>query len=201
MSILPIDFYQRNNPIRIAKELLGKSLVTRINDKLTSGIIVETEAYKAPDDKASHAYGMRKTSRTETMFVEGGKAYIYLCYGIHHLFNVVSGPKDVPHAILIRAIEPKLGISTMLKRRSMFKTEKRLTNGPGILSQALGITRHLNTIDLTKKKSIWIEEIGLHYNPKQLIASPRVNIGYAEEFIEKPWRFRVKDSEWTSKAK
>ena len=123
MSVLPFEFYQRSNPVLIAKELLGKSLVTQINGIQTSGIIVETEAYKAPQDKASHAYGMRRTARTKTMFEPGGRAYVYLCYGIHHLFNVVSGPLNMPHAILIRAVEPQSGTEKMLLRRKMKKAD------------------------------------------------------------------------------
>ena len=201
MSILSRSFYKRSNPVKIAKELLGKELVTRISGKTTSGIIVETEAYKAPEDKASHAYGMRRTSRTETMFGVGGIAYIYLCYGIHHLFNVVTGPENTPHAILVRAVEPKTGIADMLERRNLQSPEPRTTNGPGILSQALGITTRNNDVDLTKKKIIWIKETGVFFPSNEIISSPRVNIGYAEEFIKKPWRFRVKDSKWTSTAK
>jgi DNA-3-methyladenine glycosylase len=138
--ILPLSFYVRNDVVQISRELLGKFLVTYINGKITSGMIVETEAYRASDDKACHAYNMRRTARTEVMFAEGGKAYIYLCYGIHHLFNVVTGPKDNAQAVLIRAVEAIDNIPLMMQRRGREKAGPQLTAGPGVLSKALGIT-------------------------------------------------------------
>ena len=201
MSILSKDYYQTSNAIKLAKDLLGKVISSEIDNKLCSGRIVETEAYMAPEDKASHAYGMKRTKRTETMFLSGGRSYVYLCYGMYHLFNIVSGKADVPHAILVSAIEPLQGIDQMLKRRGMLNLLPNVSNGPGKLSQALGITKKDNDIDLAKGKRIWISDDGIRFKIKETIASPRVNIGYAQEYISKPWRFRVMNSKWTSRAK
>ncbi len=188
--------------MQISQELLGKYLVTNINRQITSGKIVETEAYRAPDDKACHAYNNRRTDRTEVMFAEGGKAYVYLCYGIHHLFNVVTAKEDIAHAVLIRAIEPADNIDVMLTRRNMKKLERRISAGPGTLSQALGITSKWTGIDMTAPDSpIWIENRGENILSKNIIASPRVGIDYAEECVGWPWRFRIKNSMWTSLAK
>jgi DNA-3-methyladenine glycosylase len=196
------SFYTRTDVVQISQELLGKYLVTNINGQITSGKIVETEAYRAPNDKASHAYNNRRTGRTETMFAEGGKAYIYLCYGIHHLFNAVTGKENMAHAILIRAIEPVDNIGAMLLRRNMKKPERRLTAGPGTLTQALGISTFMTGTDMTAADSpIWIEDRGENILPGNIIASPRVGIAYAEECVDWPWRFRVSGSAWTSLAK
>jgi len=157
MSKLPAKFYKRGDVLAISKELLGKVLCSQFDDNLTSGIIVETEAYAGETDRASHAYRGKRTHRTEIMYASGGRAYIYLCYGIHHLFNIVTNVKDTPHAILIRAIEPLVGIDIMLKRRNMVKPLSKLTAGPGILSQALGIQYFHSGISILGNK-IWIED-------------------------------------------
>ena len=163
-------------------------------------MIVETEAYMAPDDKASHAFQNRRTNRTKVMFESGGIAYVYLCYGIHHLFNIVTGPRDMAHAILVRAVEPKEGLETMLKRRKMNQASYRLTGGPGSLSSALGITTALTGSPLGRKDSkVWLEDRG--FQVQSVIKSPRVGVDYAEECALWNWRFRVKDNLWTSKAK
>ncbi len=197
------EFYQRSDVTNLAQDLLGMVLCTHLDGHHTCGIIVETEAYKAPEDKASHAYGGRRTARTETMFGPGGLAYVYLCYGIHHLFNVVTGPRDVPHAILIRGIEPVVGEEIMLERRKMAKLEPRLTSGPGSLSRALGISTALNAVDLASKKSpIWIETPEKEKEADfDIIASPRVGVDYAEECAAWPWRYRIAGNPWTSPAK
>ena len=137
MKKLPTEFYQRNNVLVIAKELLEKILVTRFDSSETSGRIIEAEAYNGAIDKASHAFAGRRTKRNEIMFADGGVAYVYLCYGIHHLFNVVTHCKEVPHAILIRALEPVKGIDEMLRRSRKKKFNNTLTRGPGNLSKAL----------------------------------------------------------------
>ena len=124
--MLPAHFYTRPDVVQVAKDLLGKYLVTNFEGQVTSGKIVETEAYRAPDDRASHAFGNRRTARTEVMFAEGGHAYVYLCYGIHHLFNVVTGPSEMAHAVLVRAVQPVDNVELMLARR--------LTAGPGSLT-------------------------------------------------------------------
>ena len=202
MKRLKKSFYTREDVVQISKDLLGKVLVTNINQQRTSGIIVETEAYRAPDDKACHAYNNRFTNRTKVMFEEGGCAYIYLCYGIHHLFNIVTAKKGMAHAVLVRAIEPLENIEGMLARRNKLKVNRQLTGGPGVASKALGITTQLTGCSLIGKDApIWIEDRGTIISEDQIIASPRVGVDYAEECAAWNWRFRVKDSKWTSSAK
>lgn len=136
------------------------------------------------------------------MFAEGGIAYVYLCYGIHHLFNVVTGKEGMPHAVLIRAIAPIENIPVMLERRNFPKIKPQLTAGPGVMSKALGIkTDHTGHSICKKDSKIWLENRDSPLKPSQIIASPRVGIAYAEECVEWPWRFRIKDSKWTSPAK
>lgn len=201
MSKLPKSFYLKGNVLEVGKKLLGKFLCTKIDGTLTSGMIVETEAYNGVSDKASHAFGNRRTNRTEIMFAEGGVSYVYLCYGIYSLFNVVTNEKEIPHAVLIRAVEPIDGIEKMLLRRGKQKLEKNLTSGPGILSQALGINfRRHNGLDL-QKNEIWIESRGVEIMENEIVKSTRVGVDYAEEDAKLPWRFRIKNSKWTSKAK
>lgn len=198
MSVLPIEYYRLNDALEISKDLIGKFLFTKIGSTVTGGMIVETEAYCAPDDRASHAYGLRRTKRNEVMYHAGGVCYVYLCYGIHSLFNVVVGEADFPHAVLIRAIEPITGLDEMLKRRCKQKADRSLTGGPGALSQALGITIGHNGISLVST-TIWIEDRGIKIPEHSLLASPRVGVDYAGEDALLPWRFRVKDNPWTSK--
>ena len=194
------DYYLSEDVVAISKDLLGKYLFTKIDGKLTAGIITETEAYAGEIDKASHAYGGRRTNRTEVMFAEGGVSYVYLCYGIHHLFNVVTNFKNVPHAVLIRAIKPVEGIDTILKRRNIISPEnilkhtknnfKKIAAGPGTVSQSLGITTKYSGIDLTGNK-IWIEDKGLKISKKDIATGPRVGVDYAEEDARLPYRFII----------
>ncbi|MBO9700388.1 MAG: DNA-3-methyladenine glycosylase [Sporocytophaga sp.] len=193
-------FYTREDVIAISKELLGKYLITCINGKLTSGMIVETEAYLGAEDRASHAYGNRKTKRTEPFYKEGGIAYVYMCYGIHFLFNIITNKTEIPHAVLIRAVEPSEGIETMLERRKKSKLKPELTAGPGALSVALGISAKHNETDLSGSE-IWVEDRGVIVKKNDIIASPRVGVAYAKEDALKPWRFRIKDNPYTSKAR
>ena len=192
MSKLLREFYVRPSVVQIAKDLLGKYLLTRLEDTATGGMIVETEAYAGPEDRASHAYNSRRTSRTEIMFHEGGVAYVYLCYGIHHLFNIVTNVEGIPHAVLIRAIEPTDGVELMLHRRNMKEVSLKLSGGPGTLTQALGIkTTHTQT-DLTGEQ-IWLEDRGFLVPEDEIIAGPRVGVSYAGEDAENPWRFQLKN--------
>lgn len=184
--------------MELAQQLLGQKIITHIDGKLTSGMIVETEAYQGPEDKASHAYLNRRTPRTETMFAPGGVLYVYLCYGIHSLVNIVTGPKDVPHAVLIRAIEPLEGLEVMLKRRKMHKVTPKLTSGPGCLSQALGLNCSHDGVSLDSSL-VWIEKHKTIVLSNQM-ASSRVGIAYAKEHQHLPWRFRIKNNPWTSPA-
>ncbi len=200
--MLPAHFYTRPDVVQVAKDLLGKYLVTYFDGQLTAGKIVETEAYRAPDDRACHAFGNRRTARTEVMFAEGGQAYIYLCYGIHHLFNVVTGEEGMAHAVLVRAVEPIDNVELMLERRSMSSPAPKLTAGPGALSQALGIrTRHSGISLLDPGSPIWLEDRGEVVMEENIVASPRVGVGFAGECALWPWRFRIAGSPWTSPAK
>jgi DNA-3-methyladenine glycosylase len=197
---LPESFYTRTDVVKIARELLGKVLVTHFDGVLTSGMIVETEAYAGVTDKASHAHGGRRTNRTEIMYAKGGTAYVYLCYGIHHLFNVVTNVQDTPHAILIRAIEPLEGIDTMLFRRHKEKLQPSLTAGPGAMSMALGIaTQHTGT-DL-QSKDLYIEDRGIKIPNKDIIAGTRVGVAYALDDALRPYRFSIKENKYVSKGR
>lgn len=179
---------------------MGKFLVTNFEDRLTAGRIVETEAYRGPDDKACHAHLNRFTKRTQVMFEAGGVAYIYLCYGIHHLFNVVTAEAGMPHAILIRAIEPTDGIEIMQERRGMNTLKPQLTAGPGVMSKALGIDKAYTGISITDPGSpIWIEDRQEVLPPEDICSGPRIGIDYAEECKDWSWRFWIKGNRWVSK--
>ena len=198
-TTLDKSFYTRDDVTLIAHELLGKVLCTRIDGVLTSGIIVETEAY-SQSERACHAYGGKRTPRTEIFYHEGGLSYVYLCYGIHYLFNVITNRSRIADAVLIRALQPLDGIETMLERRGMDKIAPRIAAGPGSLSRAMGIDKNHNGLSMTGDE-IWIEDHGTSFRKSQLIASPRVGVDYAGEDALLPWRYRLKDSPWTSKAK
>lgn len=188
--ILPSSFYQHQDVIHVSQQLLGKFLCTFIDGELTSGMIIETEAYRGPEDRASHAFGNRRTKRTEVMFQKGGVCYVYLCYGLHALFNVITNTHDIPHAVLIRAIKPVDGIECMLRRRKQTKLNAKLTSGPGRLAQALGISVKHNGLSLCGQQ-IWVEDRGVKVDPKSILASPRVGVDYAKEDAFFPWRFRI----------
>jgi DNA-3-methyladenine glycosylase len=199
MEILPKPFYLASDVQQIAQNLLGKILWTNFENQVSYGRIVETEAYQAPEDKASHAYNWKKTKRTQTMFLEGGHSYIYLCYGIHHLFNVVTGPENLPHAVLIRGLEPVKGLPFMAARTNKSEFSTSLSNGPGSLSKALGIsTKHDATKLYEPKSLICIKEDGFQVAKSEIIAGPRVGIAYAEDYISKPWRYFIKGNPWVS---
>lgn len=198
MKKLAREFYTRSDILKVARELLGKKLVVKArNGARVAGIIVETEAYRGPEDRASHAYNGRRTQRTETMYGIGGTAYVYFVYGMYHQFNVVTGVEGVPHAVLVRAIEPVEGLE-LIRRRRPGKSEHQLTSGPGKLCLALGIDRKLDRADLLGKR-VWIEE-GVSVFQRQIARGPRVGIDYAEEWIKKPWRFWVKDNPFVSRS-
>lgn len=197
---LPLSFYGRDNVVTIARELLGKVLCSNINGVYTAGKIVETEAYNGRTDKACHSYIHGKTERTRIMFGRPGKAYIYLCYGIHHLFNVVTNQEGLADAVLIRGIEPLDGIDEILHRRGKTKMDRSVGGGPGIVSQALGITTDFYGTDLLGDL-IWIEDRSISISEEEIIASPRVGVHYAEEDALLPWRFRIRNNPFTSLAK
>ncbi|MBI2438652.1 MAG: DNA-3-methyladenine glycosylase [Lentisphaerae bacterium] len=197
---LPAAFFRRRDVIQISRDLLGQYLFTRLGRSgVTGGRIVETEAYAGATDRASHAYGNRRTRRTAVMYVPGGVAYIYLCYGLHALFNIITGPKGIPHAVLIRALEPTHGLAVMLRRRRKEHPDRTLTAGPGALAQALGLSVHYSGASLLGNK-IWLEK-GIDFLPKQVVSTTRVGVDYAGSDARRPWRFLVRDSAWTSSAK
>lgn len=197
MKKLGISFYQRYDTLQIANDLLGKILVTKWNSGITSGRIVEVEAYTGVTDKASHAFGGRRTGRNEVMYAEGGRAYVYLCYGIHHLFNVVTHAKEIPHAILIRALDPLEGIDAMLERTGKKKLDHTLTRGPGNVSKALGICTSHSGLALTGKE-IFIADDGFVFAKKEIAASPRIGVDYAGKDALLPYRFYVKGNPFVS---
>lgn len=199
MAKLDHAFYLEKNVLKVAKALLGKVLVTEIGGIRTSGRIVETEAYNGAVDRASHAWNNRRTARTEIMFAEGGAAYVYLCYGIHHLFNVVTNLENVPHAVLVRALEPVDGIPEMLRRTGKPSVNYTLTAGPGSLSRALGITTSLTGQSL-QGNQIWIEDAPV-VPAKNIEARTRVGVAYAMEDAYLPYRFSIKGNKWVSKGK
>jgi DNA-3-methyladenine glycosylase len=197
---LKLPFFLQSDVVSVGRQLLGKHLFTRIDGgPLTGGIIVEAEAYAGPEDWASHAHGNRRTPRTEVMYARGGVAYVYLCYGIHSLFNVITNEAEVPHAVLIRAIEPTHGLETMLERRRMNALARNLAAGPGALSQALGIRCGHSGLSLLGRE-IWLEDRGARVPPRAIVAGPRVGVGYAGADAKRPWRFRIRGSPWTSRA-
>jgi DNA-3-methyladenine glycosylase len=197
---LPKAFYTRPEVTDIARELLGKYLFTNKNGELTGGMIVETEAYAGVTDMASHAWNGRFTPRTSIMYDEGGVAYVYFCYGIHYLFNVVTNVEGMPHAVLVRALEPTHGIDIMMERRGKIKTDRTLCGGPGALAAALALDKSDTGADLGGD-TVWLEDRGITIKPAQIISSPRVGVAYAKEHALWPYRFRLKDSPWTSPAK
>jgi len=180
----------REDVLQISRELLGKVLVTQFGNKITSGIITETEAYRGVTDKASHAYNNRRTARTEIMYHTGGTAYVYLCYGIHSLFNVVTNKENIPHAVLIRAIAPDKGIKEMLHRRGVRAAGKKTFTGPGSVSQALGIHYSHSGEKLSGNK-IWIEDIGHKVELAKIQVSPRIGVDYAGKDALLPYRFFI----------
>lgn len=191
--VLPRTFYANPDVVEVSRKLLGKVLCTNFGSEFTSGIITETEAYCGRDDKACHANNGKRTARTEVMFGPPGHAYVYLCYGIHHLFNVVTNKKGVADAVLIRAVQPLDGLGIIKKRRGI-KEQKSLTDGPGKLSQALGITTRHSTISLSQPP-VWIEDRGIEIPQRQVKVTPRIGIDYAEEDALLPWRFVLADSQ------
>lgn len=187
---LPLSYYQQDDVLYLSRHLLGKYLLTNIDGKLTGGVIIETEAYRGPEDRASHAFANRRTKRNEVMYAQGGISYVFICYGIHAMLNIVTNKKDIPHAILVRALAPMIGIEVMVDRRMKKEANDTLTSGPGSLCQALGITKKHNGIPL-QGPTIWIEDRGIKVSSKEIIAGPRVGIDYAGEDAKLPWRFQI----------
>ena len=191
---IPVSFYRKEDVIQISKSLLGKKIYSNINNHIVSGMIVETEAYNGVEDRASHAFNNNLTKRTQPMFCNGVISYVYMCYGIHCLFNIVTNNKNIPDAILIRAVQPLSGINIMKKRRKIQKD--KLCSGPGCFTKSFGINLKHNQQSLISN-TIWIENYK-SINESNIICSPRVGIDYAKDFKLKPWRFRIKNNPYTS---
>lgn len=191
MTRINREYYLHHDTLWIARDLLGKHLYCNINQQgLRGGIITETEAYLGARDRASHAYNNRRTKRTETMFQEGGVAYVYLCYGIHHLFNIVTHKEDIPHAILIRAVL-QTGYPVKTKTKAV-KKHPGLLDGPGKLTKALGITTQLDGLPLDGNV-VWLENHQIKVPEELIISTPRIGVDYAGEDAKRPYRFVLED--------
>ena len=199
MNKLSDQFYLREDTIQIARELLGKKVFSMAGDMLTGGIIVETEAYRGPEDRGSHAWNNRRTNRTEIMYAAGGVAYMYICYGIHDMLNIVTGPENTSHAILIRALEPIVGLEIMQERRKVYNKDTRLCQGPGALAQALGLNKSFNGKSL-RGNEIWIEHADL-IPEEQIIASARVGMNFDGPYKTIPWRFYIRGNRYVSRPR
>ncbi|MFY0652631.1 MAG: DNA-3-methyladenine glycosylase [Cyclobacteriaceae bacterium] len=190
------EYFLGENVIEIARDLIGRTLVSSVDGKLCKGLIVETEAYRGYDDKACHANNGRRTKRNEVMYGQGGHAYVYLCYGIHHLFNIVTNKKGKADAVLVRAMHPIEGEDMMQTRFSAPK--KLLGKGPGVLTKAMGITTELSGEDLSSDR-IWIESGIQNRDDLDIVTCKRVGVDYAEEDADLPWRFYLNGNEHVSR--
>ena len=203
---LPSSFFLRGDVVQVARELLGKLIVTRIDGVTTSGIITETEAYAGVTDKASHAYGGRRTARTEVMYARGGTAYVYLCYGMHSLFNIVTNVEEIPHAVLIRGILPMEGKGTMLLRSGKEKISKDFGTGPGKVSKILGIHYSHSGLLLGRDGQeapparIWVEDHVMKVDIDLILSGPRIGVDYAGDDALLPYRFRLPESAFSATA-
>lgn len=191
MRKLDLDYYLNPDVVHLAQDLLGKVLFTNFDNQITAGIITATEAYAGVTDKASHAYGGRFTERTKTMYNKGGCSYVYLCYGIHHLFNIVTNQKGIPDAVLLRGIKPLDGIDLMMERRNKNKITNTFSSGPGSASEALGIKTIHNNLSLVGNE-IWIEDQGIIINPNEIRHAPRIGVAYAQEDALLEYHFSIK---------
>ena len=193
MQPLPLSFYNQKNVVQIAQQLIGTIIITQFNEQITSGRIVETEAYIGLTDRASHSYNGKRTARNEHMYAQAGTTYVYICYGMHHLFNVVINKKNIPDAVLIRAIEPINGLAYMLKRTGKPTLNNTLTKGPGNVSKALGIDKIHSGKNLTEANSaITIVQDGFILEPQALGISKRIGVESAGEAANYPYRFYIK---------
>lgn len=199
MTKLPLSFYLRRNVVAIAKELLGKLLVTAWNGEITSGRIVETEAYAGETDRASHA-SKGRTERTEVMYAGGGHAYVYLCYGIHQMFNIVTAPEGEPHAVLIRAVEPVEGKDIMLLRTGKKNWDNTITSGPGKVGKALGFHTSQCGLSLTGKE-LYIADDGFSLSEQDIVSSPRIGVDYAGDHAAWHYRFYLRNNPYVSGSK
>ena len=197
MKKLRVQFYERTDVILIARELIGKIIVTNFDGLITSARIVETEAYIGITDRASHSHGGKRTARNEHMYANAGTTYVYICYGMHHLFNVVTNKKDVPDAVLVRAVQPLTGIETMLKRTGKLKLDSSLTKGPGNAAKALGISKINSGINLLKNE-IYIADDGFAVEDDLIGISRRIGIEGTGDAALLPYRFYLKGNKYVS---
>jgi DNA-3-methyladenine glycosylase len=191
MKKIPLSFYNRKDVVSIARELLGKIIVTRFDGLITSGRIVETEAYVGITDKASHAFGNRRTARNEHMYSPAGTAYVYICYGMHQMLNIVTNEQEIPDAVLIRAIEPLEGIDIMLQRTGKKTLDKTLGRGPGNVGKALGVFKHHSGLNLLDEE-IYLLDDGHKINDEEIGVSKRIGVESAGADGLLPYRFYVK---------
>jgi DNA-3-methyladenine glycosylase len=189
--MLERTFYTRRDVVQVARDLLGKMLFTKFGGNLTGGFITETEAYAGISDRASHAWNGHRSKRTEVMYREGGIAYIYFCYGVHSLFNIVTDIKGIPNAILVRGFYPTHGIGTMLERTSRKALTRDFGNGPGKLSRALGMHYSQTGTSLIGKE-IWLEDRGIVISEKDFATGSRIGVDYAGDDAKLPYRFTLK---------
>lgn len=197
MKKVPLSFYNRKDVLQIAKELLGKIVVSKMDGMLTSGRIVETEGYVGLTDKASHSFGEKRTARNEHMYADAGTAYIYVCYGIHQMLNVVTNEKNIPDAILIRAIEPLDGVEIMTERTGKENTDKTITKGPGNVGKALGIFKHHSGLHLSGDEIYFLDD-GFHFTENEIGISKRIGVEGAGTDGLLPYRFYVKGNKYVS---
>ena len=197
MKKLPLNFYKRKDVVAIAKELIGKIVVTKFDGLVTSGRIIETEAYVAHIDKASHSFGGRRTAKNEHMYAHPGTAYVYICYGMHQMFNVVTNKKDIPDAVLVRAIEPLEGIDIMLQRTAKPKLDFTLTKGPGNVGKALGIFKKHSGLHL-RDDEIYLADDGFKLKENEIGISKRIGVESAFPDSELPYRFYVRGNKFVS---
>lgn len=203
MKRLPREFYTQPT-LKVAKQMLGKYLVRKIGRKKLVGKIVETEAYIGPQDKASHAFGGKRTERNKAEWLIGGHIYIYLVYGMYWQLNVSTGAEGEPECVLIRALEPIIDKNPKAQEPNNKQIQNpkskilKLANGPGKLCRWMKLDKSFYGEDLTKSKRIWLTE-GEKIKPSQIVASKRIGIDYAKEWAKKPWRFYIKDNQFISK--
>jgi len=198
MKKLSNEFYEQTDVVSVARQLIGKIVATHFDGVLTSGRIVETEAYVAFTDRASHAFAGKRTARNEHMYATGGTAYVYICYGMHQMLNVVTNANDIPDAVLIRAIEPLEGIEKMLERTGKKTSDSTLTKGPGNVGKAMGIFKKHSGLHLSEATMYIMDDEQFHLDPQQITASARIGIDSAGEDASLPYRFFLKGSKYVS---
>ena len=197
MKKVPLSFYERKDVVKIARELLGKIVVTNFDGQITSGKVVETEAYVGLTDKASHSFAGKRTSRNEHMYSAAGTAYIYICYGMHQMLNVVTNEKEIPDAVLVRAIEPVEGIEIMQQRTGKKENDKTITRGPGNVGKALGIFKHHSGLFLLDQE-IYLLDDGKKIPGEAIGVSKRIGVESAGADALRPYRFYLKGNKYVS---